>query len=215
MADLAPYTPPPLTFQHFHQNPHLSALLSSPLYHSIEPFTHISTRGTPQHLVRNEFFMSTLSSPIGISHCVNLRLKSPPLIPPSPSPSSNISDLGPPHALWLLALGAPGLSGKPSTAHGGALSAILDETLTRTAELHQQPGADGVRAHVYTVNLESTYRKPVSVPGDCVVRAWVVRREGRKCWVRGSVGSADGGEVFTEGIVFCIQGKPTPNAGKL
>lgn len=211
MADLAPHTPPPLTLQHFHQNPHLSALLSSPLYQSIEPFTHISAPDTPQHLARNEFFMSTLSSPIGISHCASLRLKSPPLIPPSPSPSSTLSNLGPPHALWLLALG-PGLSGKPSTAHGGALSAILDETLTRTAELHQEPDADGVLAHVFTVELQSTYRKPVNVPGDCVVRAWVVKREGRKCWVRGSVGSADGGEVFTEGCVFCIQGR---GAGKL
>lgn len=87
--------------------------------------------------------------------------------------------------------------------HGGMLATLMDESMGRCG-LAALPGKIG-----YTANLKVDYRKPVKAGSYVVVRAEVVRLEGRKVWVRGrieglrvgvgGVGGVGGGEVGGKG----------------
>lgn len=90
----------------------------------------------------------------------------------------------------LLGLSSPGISGHPSTAHGGVLATLIDETMSLAVTLHGglNPGdLHRPRGHIFTAQLDVRYKRPVAVPGVVVVRAKVVRRVGRKSWVRAQV----------------------------
>jgi hypothetical protein len=89
------------------------------------------------------------------------------------------------------------------------MAAILDDIINLCAEEFQEPQADGTKKPIFTIKLETSYKKAVSVPGDYVVKAWVLKREGRKIWITGQIVSPDRSEVFTERNALCIESKPT------
>lgn len=69
--------------------------------------------------------------------------------------------------------------GGPGVVHGGAISAVLDDVLGTV------PMANG--AMCVTGRLTVTYRRPVLVGHEVVIRAWLEGRRGRKLTVVGEM----------------------------
>jgi uncharacterized protein (TIGR00369 family) len=80
--------------------------------------------------------------------------------------------------------------GYDGTVHGGVVTALLDETMG-WAIFHQ--GIWGV-----TAKLEVTFKRPVPVGEEVVVRGELVRERGRTIETRGAVARASTGEVLAE-----------------
>lgn len=80
-----------------------------------------------------------------------------------------------------------GLNAHPNLLHGGVIATILDSAMGNV--VHQQIRPKG---STFTVQLNITYKKPVSTPGSVLVRSSVIKVEGRKIWVRGAVEGGSG-----------------------
>lgn len=108
-------------------------------------------------------------------------------------------------------LASPGMDGHPNTMHGGMLCAILDEMMglcVMMAVDAQAVAENEERRSIYTVKLDTIYRRPVETPQDVVVRTWIEGREGRKVWCVGQVVNRRG-EVCTQakGLWVIVKGK--------
>jgi len=220
-----PVDPPADTLNHFRSIPWANALLSSYTssadYYPIQTWSRIPKPATGE----DGFFAGTLATNTTIPHVLTLRrrhIDPPPRQPPElPSstkkPATPATPSHPPDLLMLLVLSNPGISGHPSTAHGGAVATILDEALSLAVALHVPVSpCHGGRAHeaegdargkIYTAQLDVRYRKPVAVPGVVVVRAWCVARDGRKYWMRGQVVQEEEGEetVKVDALGFWVE----------
>lgn len=97
------------------------------------------------------------------------------------------------------------LCGHVGIVHGGMLATLMDESMGRCglAALPHQIG--------FTANLSVDYRKPVRAGTYIVIKAEVVKLEGRKVWVKGRIeGLGDGkkdGELLVEGEALFIEPK--------
>ena len=101
----------------------------------------------------------------------------------------------------LLALGR-GMNGHSDVAHGGLVSAILDETMGMVVTFHRSPGMSG-----YTAFLNVTFKKPVPTPSVVLCRTWLQRKsEGRKLWLWGTVEDGQGG-LFAEAESLVVETK--------
>jgi acyl-coenzyme A thioesterase PaaI-like protein len=94
-----------------------------------------------------------------------------------------------------LAAGFEGLSGR---AHGGIIASLFDEVMGFSLYMH------GVAA--YTAWLRVDYRSAVPVGMPVELRARVVRREGRKCWIEGELTSAEGPGPTAEALFVVPRG---------
>lgn len=200
-AAQASYTVPPEVLAEFESNRWTASLLRSPAYTPVKT----SSRSTKRQSGEDAFFADTLGTPSTIPHLLTLRKNNPsapPSIPPSlpappgrpPVPNTQ------PELISLLKLGTPGISGHPSTAHGGVLATLLDEIMSLAVGV-QIPGYDEnaaqERGRIYTMQLDVRFHKPVFVPALAVVKAWVLARDGRKFWMMGQVLQEDG--LFEDG----------------
>ncbi|KAK9472505.1 thioesterase family protein [Dipodascopsis tothii] len=99
----------------------------------------------------------------------------------------------------------PNLCGHPGIVHGGLLSTLLDEGLTRCA-FAALPSKVGV-----TASLNINYKAPVPADSYVVMRAHVTKAEGRKAYVKGHLESVPkpGQEpvVFVEAECLAIEPK--------
>lgn len=102
----------------------------------------------------------------------------------------------------------PGTQGPPGHAHGGSISALLDEAMGTAA---WQCGMTVVAAQL-TVN----FRRPVPLGIEASFEAWIEKIEGRKVTTRGRLFTADG-TLFSEAsalfLVVDIQKLAAMNAG--
>ena len=78
--------------------------------------------------------------------------------------------------------------GAPGIAHGGLVSAALDEACGLLATWHRFP--------MVTARIFVRYRRPVHINRDVVARAWVTRKHGRRLHVDGEL--RDASEVLAE-----------------
>ena len=206
MASSAPapqpgYTVPADVLAEFESNRWTASLLRSPAYTAVKT----TSRDTKRLSGEDAFFADTLGTPSTIPHLLTLRKNNPPpppTIPPSiaapparpPVPKSQ------PELIALLKLGSPGISGHPSTAHGGVLATLLDEIMSLAVGV-QVPGYEEnsaqERGRIYTMQLDVRFHNPVFVPALAVVKAWVLARDGRKFWMMGQVLQEDG--LFEDG----------------
>lgn len=74
--------------------------------------------------------------------------------------------------------------GYPGVMHGGLVTALLDETIGRSAFLHNM--------WVVTAKLELRFRKPVPIGQKITVLGWVTRVRGRLLEAQGEVRLEDG-----------------------
>ncbi|RMZ82989.1 hypothetical protein DV737_g1811, partial [Chaetothyriales sp. CBS 132003] len=182
------------TIQYFRSQPWLRRYLDDPSYKS---FRYLKDTG------EDFFFARTLATPTTIPHllCLNNRsVATPPEIPAgTPLPTSNsrgrIQVPDKPDCIFLINLAGPAIDGHPHICHGGVIASILDEAIGLVTMLHTQK-ADGVRDPFYTVNLNVTYRAPVTTPSDVIVRCWLTARQGRKLVAHGQF-------VDKDGVVLC------------
>lgn len=89
----------------------------------------------------------------------------------------------------------PETQGPPGHAHGGAVSAVMDEALGAAA------WADG--HHVVVARLSVDFRAMVPLGTDATFEAWVERVDGRKVHTRGRLLAADG-HLLAEGQALCV-----------
>lgn len=73
------------------------------------------------------------------------------------------------------------LSGHPEIVHGGLLATLLDEVTCRLA-FQNIKSKKGV-----TANLNINYYKPCKTGSYVMIKCALVKKSGRKCWVRGEV----------------------------
>jgi acyl-coenzyme A thioesterase PaaI-like protein len=107
-----------------------------------------------------------------------------------PKAKKSFTPSRPPDTITLVSLGTPGVSGHPSTAHGGLLATLFDEVQSIAMTLHLPPISPSEEEDlatrgghtVYTAQLSVRYKAPVLVPGLLVIRSWCVARNGRKTW---------------------------------
>lgn len=96
------------------------------------------------------------------------------------------------------------LSGHEGIVHGGLLATLLDELTCRLA-FQNFRSKRGV-----TANLNVAYRKPTFTGSDVALKCEILRKQGRKCWVKGSVfavGEVDLGDLLVESEVLVIEPK--------
>lgn len=189
-----PFNPPASTLDAFRAHPWSNSLLSNPDYFPIRTWSR-----TAKPSGEDAFFANTLGTDSTIPHVLTLRRKDIPSVPKDPPqirldaqgrPITPSAPARPPDMISLLMLSNPGISGHPSTAHGGAVATILDEVVSLCVALHVPAYAENeaeARGALYTMQLDVRYKRPVYVPGLAVVKAWCVARDGRKYWMRGQL----------------------------
>ena len=88
------------------------------------------------------------------------------------------------------------LGGHPKIAHGGVVATLLDEALglliNVNVDVEQEIDKSWVFNSLMTAYLNTTYRKPVPAPGVVLVRTRLVKREGRKTVVQGTIEDGNG-----------------------
>ena len=87
--------------------------------------------------------------------------------------------------------------GYDGTLHGGVVTALLDETMG-WAIFHQ--GIWGV-----TAKLMVTFKRPVPVGEELIVRGEVIRGRGRGIETKGTVARASDGEVLAEATALFLR----------
>ncbi|KAJ5356467.1 hypothetical protein N7517_011076 [Penicillium concentricum] len=146
------------------------------------------------------YFAQTLNTPTTIPHCLTLQRRNltpapaeaPTWLPTTkqdasvkPTPGINPADI-----IMIFDLSSPGLSGHPSTVHGGIVATLIDEAMSLAVAAHTNaPTAlstadDNPRGKIFTVQLDVRYKKRVATPALLVIKARVVGRVGKKFWVR-------------------------------
>ncbi|KAK4039021.1 HotDog domain-containing protein [Parachaetomium inaequale] len=83
----------------------------------------------------------------------------------------------------LLDLGE-GMCGFKGMLHGGAVVVLLDETMCAAANNQCD--------YTFTATMTTSFLSPVKLPGPVIVRSRVVRKQGRKIFVRGAIEDGDG-----------------------
>lgn len=109
------------------------------------------------------------------------------LPPPSPpgSPAARIDE-----ACYLITLGRD-VAGYPEVCHGGIVTTILDEIIGLLLPLNKGRNAIPETAYM-TGYLNTSFLKPVTIPGTYVCRATIDKVEGRKYYMTGTIEDSTG-----------------------
>ncbi|KAL5339802.1 HotDog domain-containing protein [Aspergillus crustosus] len=175
---------------HIQNHPLAVSLREDPAFDGSRPYLKI-----PEKIRTRSLTAGTLATPKGIAV--------PPLVFCNEETKNMVS---------LLYLG-PNVSGHPGIVHGGLLATLLDEGMGRCAFL-ALPNKVGV-----TANLNVDYRRPAMADSYFVMRAQVVKSEGRKAWVEARIETLpeEGQEplVLVEGKSLFIEPKQAANLPNL
>lgn len=96
--------------------------------------------------------------------------------------------------LYAKAWFGKGAQGPPGYAHGGSISAVLDEAMGFAAWMDGHP--------VVAASLNVQFKKSIPLGTDCIVSAWVHKTDGRKIMVEGHISHPDTQHPFaiSEGL---------------
>ncbi|PWY77176.1 hypothetical protein BO94DRAFT_192548 [Aspergillus sclerotioniger CBS 115572] len=226
-----------------------SSILDHPHPASLTPFLHCSSPSLQSLLHHSDYlpirtysripkpfsgedgyFANTLATPLTIPHVLTLRrrphlLSALPAAPPVwPAPTGSPTPVHTPDLILLLDLATPGVSGHPSTAHGGVIATAMDEAMSYAVALYAPetgPRLEGEeedvpptpRGMLYTAQLDIRYKSPVVAPGYLIVQAKVLARVGRKFWVRAQAFQPEDGKAHmrltTDAMAFWVQTAPS------
>ena len=90
---------------------------------------------------------------------------------------------------------APHHCGVDTVVHGGIQATLLDETMGVAAQLALDAAA--TNAPCVTAEMQLAYRRPVPMVDEVVVRARLLRVEGRDLHIEGAIVADDGTELTT------------------
>ncbi|KAL3443615.1 HotDog domain-containing protein [Aspergillus insuetus] len=189
--------PPPPPHHHHFQHAHTKSspqttvpedpILTHPILHSLradptlkETRPHLSM---PQHLRPAHFVAGTLAGEkklTGAPYMFISRSESSPSTFQSTDANSTATPQHKPHATTLFHTGTH-MCGHPGFVHGGFLSVMFDEVFAHTVSQAFRSGTG------MTANLNVDFRKPALPDRVYVLRAEVVKVEGRKAWVEGTM----------------------------
>lgn len=183
-------------------NPWINNLISSPEYKAIQT----DSRRVKPSTGEDGYFGQTLNTATTIPYCLTLQridiqpppAEAPPWLPTTkaeasakPTPTPQPADV-----VMIFDLASPGLSGHPSTVHGGLVATLIDEAMSLAVAAHTNAPCAGVdensRGKIFTAQLDVRYRKRVVTPALLVIHARVIGRVGRKFWVRAQALQEDG-----------------------
>jgi len=86
------------------------------------------------------------------------------------------------------------------TLHGGLIAVLMDEVMGTAANFQSENGA-------YTVQFNTRFHRPIKLPQVILVRARVIKREGRKIHLRGAIEDKDGNLMAEADGVWIQMGK--------
>lgn len=155
------------------------------------------------------YFSKTIASEDTIPHCLLLMRKGTWELPAGGIPDDGkkrpFSNPPVPDVMLVVDLKS-GMNGFAHTAHGGAMCALLDETLGMCVEVHRQRLFSSQKTLMYTAGLNVSFLAPVPTPSILIVRAWLLRQEGRKWILRAQVvGEDDRVLMETESIWISVK----------
>ncbi|KAL2200548.1 HotDog domain-containing protein [Corynascus similis CBS 632.67] len=104
----------------------------------------------------------------------------------------------------LLDLGED-LSGFRGMLHGGALAVVLDEAMAAAA--------DNQTSAVFTASMSISFLKPVRIPGPVIVRSRIVKKQGRRIYVKGAVEDGEG-NLMAESEAVLVEKMPATITSK-
>ncbi|CAK3935643.1 Hypothetical predicted protein [Lecanosticta acicola] len=133
-----------------------------------------------------------------IRHCVSFY----------PTTATDTEEVTEVHTVMIL---GDGMNGHPQIMHGGIVATICDEAMgilmsingerrRRHLKLKQDEAAQLMSS--FTAELKITYKAPVRAPGEVVVSARRVKKEGKKEWFR-----AEAKQQVEEKVVLCAIGE--------
>ncbi|RJE22548.1 Thioesterase superfamily [Aspergillus sclerotialis] len=193
------------SIQFFSNQPRMRPYLSESSPY--QPIDFLSRR-VEHNDTSNTFFNQAMNSPTTIPRLTALLHKD--IVSMKPVPESRKGeDPVEPDIVIFVEIGS-GLNGFRDTVHGGAISSLLDETLSYCVEgLRCCVGSDqqGEPPRLYTAKLNISFRAPVYSPGVFMVTAWLKERQGRK-WFLDSRMTGDNGQVYAEAKGLWISEKP-------
>jgi acyl-coenzyme A thioesterase PaaI-like protein len=109
-----------------------------------------------------------------------------------------------------------GVNGYPDTCHGGFVATMLDEAMGLVLNVVQLYENSKTGRHddinYMTAYLNTSYLSPVRTPGIILATAKVIKEEGRKIWVNGTLEDSER-NVLTKSESLYIQAKKDPRAG--
>ena len=73
--------------------------------------------------------------------------------------------------------------GQPQIVHGGAIAAVLDETLGAASFMNGYPAV--------TASFNITYRIPLAIESEVIVETWVEKIDGKKVFLMGKMFDKD------------------------
>ena len=78
----------------------------------------------------------------------------------------------------------PGAEGPPGHAHGGSIAAVLDEAMAAAAWM--------IGHTVVIVRLAVVFRRALPLGTLATVEAFIIRKKGKRIWIRGQLLATDG-----------------------
>ncbi|CAI5758073.1 unnamed protein product [Candida verbasci] len=96
------------------------------------------------------------------------------------------------------------LTGHKGIIHGGLLATLLDELTCRLAFINFKNGK-GV-----TANLNINYKKPTFANQFIIIKCQIIKKQGRKCWVKGEILNLNK-ELLTSCEILVIEPKWVEN----
>lgn len=75
-------------------------------------------------------------------------------------------------------------------AHGGVVATLLDEIMAHAVVRHIGQGV--------TTGMETTFRAPVPLGQDLLVRGWIAKDRGRMCLTEATINLADGDQLLAQ-----------------
>ncbi|KAK7745839.1 hypothetical protein SLS53_002557 [Cytospora paraplurivora] len=156
--------------QHFKSIPWCAKHLATPDLILMRPWSRTLGQG-----LKDSLFSVTLNTPYTVASILTLY--------PDPDAAGSADPQSPVEEIKTLISLGPLISGFAGVCHGGIVMAILDEVLSTLLQINRQRGVIKARnTKLMTAYLNTTFLRPVEVPGTYLVRSRLQKVEGRKAF---------------------------------
>lgn len=183
---------PEKTLSHFRSTDWTRRILEDETYEIVPFYSRYLNDTTGE----NRFFSATINTETGMPHFVSLRKRDWKNIEPLDekvddpfaAPASNVS-----HEVLALASFGRDLDAHASIVHGGVQCVMFDEIIRFLILLHHNATCKpGSRDSHYTVKMDVSWHAPMKTPGTVLMKARLLRREGRKWFTEAEIVDNEG-----------------------